>query len=81
MAKQFPYFFVVSTKKIDLHHPAKELWPNWVVPIPATLHRVVSAIQRMKNSDETLAYLRAFIDALELEYLLRRKLLDEEDIK
>jgi hypothetical protein len=79
MSAGLNYFFFISTKKMDLHHPSREVFPNWILAIPATLHKVVSAVQQMATTEENLAILRAFIDSLEFEYLMKRRGLDEQD--
>ena len=70
-------FFVISQKIWHKHHPAKEIWPDWALDLPQSLHMVVNAIQRLKCTEENLAIIRSFLDALEFEYLNKRRQLDE----
>ena len=60
------------------HHPNRQLYPNWTIAIPRWLHQVITKIQRMKATEENLAIIRGFIDALEYEYLQKRRVLDEK---
>ena len=60
------------------HHPSKALFPNWTLDLRNQLfHRVVTIIQRMNETPQNLADIRALIDALEFEYLMKRRILDE----
>lgn len=63
-----------------LHHPDKALYPDWELFLPNQLfHQVVTIIQHMNATDLNLSYIRAFIDSLEYEYLMKRRILDEEE--
>jgi len=63
------------------HHPDKALYPNWILWLPRWMHHAVSRVQSMKATDSNLAVIRAFIDALEYEYLMKRRQLDEKGAK
>ena len=61
-----------------IHHPSKALFPHWVLNLGNKLfHQVVTVSQRMNATDENLAKIRVLIDALEFEYLMKRRELDE----
>ncbi len=62
------------------HHPDKTLYPNWTIETGNQLfHKCLTVAQRMKANCENLAILRAVCDALEYIYLMKRKVLDEDD--
>jgi len=62
------------------HHPSKALFPCWTLDIRNQLfHRVVTIVQRMNENEQNLADIRTLIDALEFEYLIKRRVLDELD--
>ena len=62
------------------HHPSKALFPYWTLNLGNQLfHKTVTIAQRMNETDENLAKLRALIDALEFEYLMKRRVLDETE--
>jgi hypothetical protein len=57
------------------HHPDKKRFPDWTLELGNHYyHKAVTIAQRTKPTIEKLA--RAFIDALEYEYLMTRKELD-----
>ena len=59
------------------HHPNKTLYPDWVLDVGnMQFHKSLTVIQRMRPIPENLAVIRAFIDALEYEYLDKRRRLD-----
>jgi len=60
-----------------LHHPDKEQYPNWVIDTGNHFfHKALTIAQRMKPDPWNLAIIRGFIDALEWEYLKKRRILD-----
>jgi len=60
-----------------LHHPDKTLYPDWVIETGNQFfHQVLTVAQRMRATEENLAKIRGFLDALEYEYLMKRKELD-----
>lgn len=62
------------------HHPDKHEYPEWVILIKNHLfHKVVTIVQRMLPTTDNLMYIRGFIDALEWEYLCKRRALDVEE--
>ena len=62
------------------HHPDRKEYPEWVIYMKNFLfHKVVTIVQRMLAHPENLAYIRGFIDALEWEYLIKRRALDIEE--
>jgi hypothetical protein len=72
-----PHFFNISKNQWHSHHCDKEKYPEWTMELPASLHMVLSALQRMETSDNSLAVVRAFTDACEWIYLDMRRELDE----
>ena len=59
------------------HHPDRERYPDWTLSLRNHLfHQVCTVCQRMKATTENLADIRALIDALEYEYLMKRRVLD-----
>jgi len=61
-----------------IHHPSKALFPNWTLNLGNKLfHLTVTVTQRMNATPKNLSKLRALIDALEFEYLMKRRELDE----
>ena len=64
------------------HHPNKKDHPNWTLWVGNNyFHKAITIAQKMKPITENLAVLRAFIDALEYEYLQKRRKLDEDGSK
>ena len=62
------------------HHPSKALFPNWTLWIRNQLfHKVITIIQHMNETEQNLADIRAFADAIEFEYLMKRRVLDETE--
>jgi len=62
------------------HHPDKASFPDWVIVLPNFFfHKVCTIVQRMRAIPENLASIRGLIDALEFEYLRKRRALDEAD--
>ena len=63
-----------------LHHPDKILYPNWTIETGNSLfHKCLTVAQRMRANAKNLAIIRGFIDALEYCYLLKRRVLDEDE--
>lgn len=62
------------------HHPNKASYPDWVILLPNFLfHQVCTVVQRMKANAQNIAAIRGLIDALEYEYLRKRRTLDEAE--
>lgn len=62
---------------MPLHHPDKERFPDWTLEVGNHYyHKAITIAQMTNPSIEKLAVLRAFIDALEYEYLETRRKLD-----
>ena len=61
------------------HHPDRKEYPEWVIYMKNFLfHKVVTIVQRMLPNEENLMFIRGFLDALEWEYLCKRRALDIE---
>ena len=59
------------------HHPDRKRWPDWTLDVGNQLfHKAITIAQTMRCTEENFAILRAFIDALEYEYLQKRRELD-----
>jgi len=62
------------------HHPDKAEHPRWVLIMKNFLfHKVITIVQRMLPNEDNIMYIRSFIDALEWEYLVKRRFLDVAD--
>ncbi len=62
------------------HHVDKQLYPNWTIETGNKLfHKCLTVIQRMRANAENLATIRGFIDALDYCYLMKRRVLDEDE--
>lgn len=62
------------------HHPDKQAWPEWVIWMKNHFfHRVCTIVQRMNPTPENIACIRGLLDALEFEYLRKRRVLDEAE--
>lgn len=70
-------FFVISKNKLDKHHPDRELWPNWTVALPSSLHRVIAAIEGMETTEANYALLTNFEISVFWQLVRMRRELDE----
>lgn len=63
------------------HHPDREKYPEWVIDVGNNIfHKTVTIIQRMLPTPENMAIIRGLIDALEFEYLEKRRFIDVEEL-
>ena len=60
------------------HHPNRELWPDWTVDLPQSLHMVINALQRLPSTDENLALIHNFLTAAQYVAFDMRRKLDEK---
>ena len=61
------------------HHPDYD-YPFWTLNVRNNMfHKTLTILQSMKATTENLADIRAFADAVEYEYLQKRRILDEHD--
>ena len=72
-------FFVISVKQWHEHHPDKELWPDWTIDLPQSLHMVVNALQRLKITEENYALIHNFLVCVEYVAFNLRRLLDKSE--
>jgi hypothetical protein len=63
------------------HHPDREKYPEWVIDLGNNIfHKTVTIIQRMLPTPENMAIIRGVLDALEFEYLEKRRFIDVEEL-
>lgn len=74
-----PTFFVISTNQFHKHHLDKERWPYYTVNLPASVHAVVRAFQKMEPSDENYMILHNFIKSLSMVELQMDRELGEKE--
>jgi hypothetical protein len=63
------------------HHPDREKYPEWVIDVGNNIfHKTLTIIQRMLPTPENMAIIRGVLDALEFEYLEKRRFIDVEEL-
>jgi hypothetical protein len=63
------------------HHPDREKYPEWIIDVGNQMfHKTLTIIQRMLPVPENMAIIRGLIDALEYEYLEKRRFIDVEEL-
>lgn len=74
-----PTFFVISKNQFHEHHLDKERWPHFTLNLPASVHAVVRAFQKMEPSNENYMILHNFIKALSFVEIEMDRRLGEKD--
>lgn len=74
-----PYFFVISKKQFHEHHPDRDRWPGFTLNLPASLHYVVNACQKLDPTPENYMILHNLLKALSfVEIEMDRKMTEKE---
>ena len=73
------HIFLISVNQFHDHHPDREHWPEYTLSLPASLHHVVNAFQRLPATPENYVTLHDFIKSLTMiEIQMDMKLQEEE---
>ena len=63
------------------HHPDREKYREWIIDCGNQMfHKVLTIIQRMLPTPENMAVIRGFCDAVEYEYLEKRRWIDVREL-
>lgn len=63
------------------HHPDRDKYPEWVIDVGNNhFHKTLTIVQRMLPTPENMAVIRGLIDAMEYEYLEKRRFIDLEEL-